>query len=279
MSPRRLRPLLAAALLAGVAGPALAQACSAWRLGLAAGAEHSRWQEHDSDGRRLLQEDGVLATLALDAGTRCAGLDWQATLAVAQGRRDYDGRSTTGVPLRTHSRIARQQLQLQALQPLAGDWSAGVRLAHQWLQRDLLGVGAVQGYDEHFTHWQAAAGLVLDRPAGAWAGAPLALRAGLWLGGGPPGRMRLHLPQADATTLRLGASRLVQLQLGLCEARSASACSATAASRWRVDLVWQQSQSGAGPATALRQQGVLVGGVAQPATRQRALGLQAALTW
>lgn len=283
MSLRRHRLLLAAALLAG---PAAAQPCGPWQIGLAAGAEHSRWQEHDAGGRRLLQEDGVLATLALHAGARCAGLDWQATLAAAQGGRDYVGSSSTGAPLQTRSHIVRQQLQLQALRPLDGGWSVGARLAHRWLQRDLQGVGAVQGYDEHFASWQAAAGLVTGRPAGTWgggAGVPLAWQAGLWLGGGPPGRMRLQLPQTDAATLRLGASRLVQLQLGLCAAAadpvSAPGCSAAAAGRWRVDLVWQHEQAGAGPAAALRRQGALVGGAAQPATRQRTLGLQAALTW
>lgn len=275
--------LAAAALWLWSALPAAAGSSTClpdgWQL--AAGAEQSRWQEHDAQGRRLLREQGTLATVSVAAVGRCAGLDWQATLAAAQGQRAYSGSSSTGMPIRTHSGIHRQVLHLQAMLPLAptaDGWSAGLRLGHRWLARDLAGVGAVQGYGERFASWQLAAGLARSLDLGPWAGAPLALDAALWLGGGPPGRMVLNLPHADAATLHLGASQLLQLRLGLCNG-SVAQCRPDGGRPWRIDLTWQQERAGAGPAQALWRNGVLVGGAAQPATRQQALGLQATLGW
>lgn len=255
-------------------GPALAQPpCSAQLGRLAAGAEASRWRETDADGRTLVREQGRLATLAWQPEGRCAGQAWVAGLQAAAGRRDYDGQTTTGVPLQTHSDIRRLEARLGLRWALgaaeAGGmpaWWTGLGLAQRWLWRDIASRGPVLGYPERFSRWQAEAVLGHRRLLGPgwW------LQAELQLAAGPQGRMRLHLPQADAATLRTGSSQGLGLALQLGPVAEAG---------WSARLHWQAAREGAGPATPLYRGTVLVGGAAQPRVRQDSLGLQAQLRW
>lgn len=261
----------AAALLPAMATGAVA-ACTAPQWALSAGAEHSRWQEHDSNGLLLLQESGTLATLALQGQATCHGLLWRATLGLADGRRGYQGVSSTGQPIRSHSGIKRKQVQLTALLPLAGGWSAGAALGHQQLRRDIASAGTVKGYPERFVRWEGAALLAHSQQLQLG----LMLQTELQLGGGPGGRLHLHLPTADALTLRLGHSLSAQLTLAL---QAAPATASPLLQGWRIALVAGQTRSGAGPAATLWRNGLPVGAAAQPAIRQTALGLQAALQW
>lgn len=272
--------LVALVTLAGLAAlPARAQGlwptgCEAPNWALAAGAVHSRWQEHADNGRRLVDEQGTLGSLDLRGRAACGRLRWQADVGLAQGRRGYDGVSSTGQAVATHSSIRQLQWRLAALLPLqpapgmaAPAWQAGLELGQGLLWRDIASTATVRGYPERFTQWHAAALLAHARPLADG----LALQATLALGGGPAGRLRLHLPIADAATLRLGGSTLARVALGVRPA----AAGGSVASGWQLQLHWQLQRTGAGPAATLRQGGLPVGGAAQPAFRQQQLGLQA----
>ena len=257
--------MLACACLPGVAQAA----CRALQPAVAAGAEHSRWQElaPAPGGRRLVLEQGTLASLLLQATQPCDGWRWQAALGLAQGRRAYQGFSSTGMAVVTQADIRRLRASLAVDWPvplvgtLLGDGAATVGLAlhHANLWRDIASAGAVRGYPEHFSQWQLAGRLAINgplRPGLRW-------QLGLALGGGPPGRLLLLLPQADAALLRLGSSRMASLALGL-----------QFDAGWGLQLQWLHERSGAGAASALRRGGVVVGAAAQPAIRQSGVGLQ-----
>ena len=88
----------------------------------------------------------------------------------------------------------------------------------------------------------------------------------------------LRLPQADPATLVLGRSRLVQLGLML-ESAEKDATYAGLSKGWsgqlRLDYLFVQF--GSSESTVIRRQGLPIGGAAQPAARQSALSVQAAL--
>lgn len=256
-----LAALVAAAMTAGAAcGP------PGWWLG--AGVERSRWQESDGQGRRLLREQGTLGTLELALQTHCAGIDWRLALAQASGRRGYDGRSSSGAPLATHSDIDRSTLALAGWLPVSDAWSMGASLGYRQLRRDIASAGAVRGYAERLRDWQALALLRHQRGLGErWT-----LAAELRLGAGPPGRLALQLPHADAAVLRPGAGRLLQAGLSV-----HGGAPAVPASGWQLQLIYRDERFAAGPPQALLRQGLVVGGAAQPETRRSALGLQAGL--
>jgi hypothetical protein len=259
----------AAGLLCVTAAPARAD-CTPPAWVLAAGAEHSDWQERDAAGRALLREQGTLATLVLDLGFGCRGVDWRVALGYAQGRRAYQGLSSTGAAVATASGIERHTLALGGLLPLGGRWSTGARVGYRQLRRDIADAGAVLGYAERFTDWQAAVALRRDVDLGS----ALVLGAELWLGGGPPGRVALQLPHTDPAVLPLGASRLLEFGLVL------RASTATAAlPRWSARLNYRRERFAAGPAQALWHNGVLAGGALQPLTHRSALGLQLGASW
>lgn len=270
-----LRPLgrLAVAVAAGlvVGGPALA-ACRPPTWAWQAGAEHSRWQEHADNGRRLLTEHGTLATADATATLDCTGLQWQATLGLASGRRGYRGESNVGQPVTTHSDIRRLQWRAAALLPMPAwgpGWQAGAALGQVRLWRDIASAGPVLGYPERFDTWQATALLVHARALRPGLG----LQARLALGGGPSGRLRLQLPTADPAHLRLGSHQTAGLSLALLGGATADGAG------WRLGLHWHHQRSGAGPAATLWRGKLPVGAAAQPALRQTDLGLQAGWQW
>ena len=270
---RRLAWLAAAVLCSGPVRADCLPVAWAWQ----AGAEHSRWQEQADNGRRLLQERGTLATLAGQATLACSGLQWQATLGLADGRRGYQGQSSTGQPVTTHSQIRRLHWQAAALLPVpswgsgwGSGWKAGMALGQVRLWRRIASAGPVLGYPERFDQWQAMA--LLDHGRVLQPG--LGLQARLALGAGPPGRLWLQLPIADARALRLGSSRAVQLDLALLGGQAADATAG-----WRVGLSWRHQRTGAGPAATLWRGNLPVGAAAQPAIRQTDLGLHAGWRW
>jgi hypothetical protein len=265
----RLPCLLAAAALA--AGTVQA-ACGAVDWDWQAGATHSLWHEHTEAGRRLVHERGTLGTLAGEAAAVCSGLRWEAQLGLAEGRRGYQGESSAGQPIATHSRIRRLQGQVALLLPvpaLGPGWHTGAALGHVRLWRDIASVGAVLGYPERFDQWQASA--VVDHRRALQPG--LGLQARLALGGGPAGRLLLHLPSADAARLRLGTSRMVQLEVTLLGGGLA------APAGWHAGLHWRHQRTAAGPSATLWRGTLPVGAAAQPAVRQTDLGLQAGWRW
>jgi len=264
----RLPAWLAAAALAG--GPVQA-ACGPVGWHWHAGAVHSRWQEHADSGRRLVLESGTLATLSGQAAVACGSLRWEAQLGLADGRRGYRGESSGGQPITTRSDIRRLQAQVAVLLPVPAfgpGWQAGAALGHLLQWRDIASAGAVLGYPERFDQWQASA--LVDHQRALRPG--LGLQARLSLGGAPSGRLRLHLPTADAARLRLGASGGVQLDLMWLGGGAAAA-------GWQAGLQWRHQRTAAGPAATLWRGTVPVGAAAQPAVRQTDLGLHAGWRW
>lgn len=242
-------------------------------LGASAAVERSRWQEFDAQGGALVHEQGNLHGGGLLLGWRCAGVDWQAEWVQVGGSRAYRGVSSTGAPIRTASEVQRQTASLTGWLPLSERWSAGARLGARRLDREIAGVGAVQGYPEYFEEWQGAVGARFALLPGSAS----ILTAQTWLGAGPGGRMTLRLPRADPTTLKLGNSRLVEL--GLTWQGDLAAAAVAPGWQWWLRLLYRQERFDAGPATAVLRNGVIVGGAAQPETHQSTSGLQAGLLY
>lgn len=250
---------------ASVAPPALA--CT-WQANAEAGPLASRWHETDGDGRTLVRERGTLvmaaATLAAEG---CRYGPWSATLSHSRGNRHYDGQANNGAALQTHSRLQHSGLALQAMPWGDETWRLGARLRWQRIDRDIQSTAAALGYPERFDTLQAAVVAGLSGPRGA---SPLRWDLQLAVGGGPGGHLKLQLPGLDAATLRLGSSRLAQLELGL-QGPLAGAW------HWRAGLSAHAEHAGAGPAKAITRNGQIVGAASQPATRQHSLGLTLAL--
>ncbi len=233
--------------------------------------QHSQWQEFNAQGRKLVDESGLLHRVGLRLEGDCTDWQWAAQWAQASGSRDYDGVSSANQPIQTTSRLRTQQLQLEAWLPVDPRWAWGARLGWTQLHRELASVGNVQGYPEQFRYTQAAVGgryTLAD-------GGGLRWTVSGWLGGGRGGSLHLQLPNADAARLRLGRSQLAQLgvQLEWAEAVARTGWS------WRLGWQMQYEQMQAGPGQAITRNGILVGGAAQPKTRQMGMGLDGALRY
>ncbi|MEO3712553.1 hypothetical protein [Roseateles flavus] len=253
---RRLVPGLA------FLAPAVQAACVPSQLDLGLGAQSSRWHEEGASGERLLQERGTLRAASLAVGLPCAGLHWVAQLDLESGTRDYQGRSTTGVPLSTQSRVRSQRLQLQAWRPFEGSaWSVGARLGWEPdSRRALASVGAVQGYEESRDRWRLGLGARWQHelPA-AWQG-----RWEAWLDSGPRARLSLDGEAFGATTVRLEEGRWSSLALAW------TLSPAPQAGRWQPWLGWrwESLRSRAGEPVAVRMDSGRLLAVSQPAYRQ-----------
>jgi hypothetical protein len=246
--------------------------CTVPQLSAQRGVVHSRWQEFNAQGQRLVNESGRLQNLGVRMEATCLGVQWAASASQAQGTRDYDGTSSTGQALQTQSQVRQTQLQLEAWQPLDQTLDLGMRLGWTVVDRDLASVGAVRGYPEQFRYLQAALGLRYS--LADVGGVRLGLHA--WLGGGPGGTVQVQLPNLDPAQLRLGSSQLAQLGLQL---EPVQALAGMPGWSWRLRLQWQQEQMRAGPGQTITRNGLPVGGAAQPKTRQSATGLDAGLQY
>jgi len=261
---------LAGALLAGLPTAVLAGACDTPVLGTLAGAERSRWEEFDARGQSLVRERGTLKMAGLRAVGHCAALDWEATLGRSQGARDYDGVSSTQQALQTQSALRAQVATLSAWLPLGAGWSVGSQLGYRQIRRGIAASGPVLGYVERFDQLQAALGGRYQ----AALGQSLRLAASGWLGGGPGGRVRVDLPQADPVALPLGRHRLLVLGLQLEGGEPLGA-----GWSWQAGLAYRREQTGAGDARALLRNGVPVGAALQPRIVQQHLGASAAAVY
>lgn len=207
--------------------------CGPQRLDLGIGAQSSHWHEDDEAGGRLLSERGRLRTVTASAGGSCGELSWGLTLDGTAGKRDYQGRSTTGAGLRTESKLRSLHTQAEVwwnghsapANPGPGPiaWSWGARIG--WEpddRRELMGVGSVQGYTEHRERWRvglglrarhalaALPGLSADSSFGAW----FATWEG-WLDTGPHARLRIEGTPFGDQAVRLHEGRWEALGLGL----------------------------------------------------------------
>jgi hypothetical protein len=257
--------LLAVMLLA--AGAPAAAVCEAPWLALGPGVEDSRWQETGSQGRTLVEESGTLRGVSLSLGARCEGFDGLVRVVQASGSRDYEGVTSSNAPIRTRSDIEQLGIDLQGFVPLGDHWSGAGRAALRRIDREIAGVGRIQGYPERFLNAELAAGARFATTAGA----ALNASAVAWLGVGPPGRLELQLPGADPAELRLGTSRSLEFELQLQDALAAPGW------HWQARLAYRRERWQAGEAQVITRNGVPVAAAVQPATRQSALRLQAEL--
>lgn len=253
-----------------LAGLGAAQACTL-DAAVEAAPWTSRWREVDSQGRTVVREHGTLAHVAAQlSGQGCSWGRWSARITAEQGWRDYDGQSSSGQALATRSDLRQQGAALQWLPWGNASWQLGARLRWQRVQRDIQSTATASGYPERFDTLHAA--LVLG-VGGTLASTPITWNVEVAAGGGPGGRLHVQLPGFDATTLRLGSSRLLQADARL----QGPLGTVDSAWHWQAGLHASTERAGAGPAQALTRNGLLAGGALQPATQQRSLGLSAAL--
>lgn len=243
-----------------------AHGCQGLTAGAALGSADSTWQEQGEQGQRLVREQGRLAAAQLSAEAHCLGWAWRASATQARGSRAYDGVSTMGAPIRTGSRIVQSVLALDAMRPLWPQTELGLQAELHLTRRDIASAGLVLGYPEKFQHLQMAVGA---RQRWATEGGGEFQIEGWW-GASPWGRLKLDLPNADASTLPLGRGRhwraLAAWQAPLADGWS-----------WRLQaqadsISWQRGSS-----RALRRGEVVSGSAWQPATRQS--GWDVSLGW
>jgi len=277
--------LLSLLLVCGSGGAnAAAAGCAAPESGAALWLGHSRWNESDAQGRRLLRESGTLAGARLGLALRCEGWHGEADAGWRAGQRDYRGLSSSGAAIRTHSDIKEKSLRVSIWRPLlprsGGRTELALGLRGEWrsLDRELMSVGLVQGYPEQ--HRQAALALGLAAQQGSIGSAPAGWHWGaeLWLGGGPRGTVDVRLPTADAARLRTGRSVFGEAALSL---RSASFAAENRLAGWahELRLSLRDERIATGPSAPLWRHGVLVGSASQPRHRLVDAGLQATVAW
>ncbi|WP_397534088.1 hypothetical protein [Roseateles sp.] len=273
-------------LLALNAGTAAAAACAAPEPGAALWLGHSRWDESDAQGRRLLRESGTLAGARLSMALRCEGWHGEADAGWRAGQRDYRGLSSSGAAIRTHSDIEERSLRVSLWRPLLppsngrAELALGLRGEWRGLDRDLASVGLVQGYPEQHRQAALALGLAAQQGRLGISSAPAGWHWGaeLWLGGGPRGTVDVQLPTADAARLRTGRSAFGEAALSL---RSPGFAAQSGPAGWahELRLSLRDERIAAGPSAPLWRHGVLVGSASQPRHRLVDAGLQATVVW
>ncbi len=265
---------------------AAAAGCAVPEPGAALWLGHSRWDESDAQGRRLLRESGTLAGARLGLALRCAGWHGEAHAGWRAGQRDYRGLSSSGAVIRTHSDIEERSLRVSLWRPLSPTSSGRTELAlglrGEWrsLDRDLASVGLVQGYPEQHRQAALAVGLAAQQGSLSISSTPAGWHWGaeLWLGGGPRGTVDVRLPTADAARLRTGRSVFGEAALSL---RSAGFAAEKRPAGWahELRLNLRDERIAAGPSAPLWRHGVLVGSASQPRHRLVDAGLQATVVW
>lgn len=283
--------LLSLLLVCGSSGSganAAASGCAAPEPGAALWLGHSRWDESDAQGRRLLRESGTLAGARLGLALRCEGWHGEADAGWRAGQRDYRGLSSSGAAIRTQSDIEERSLRVSLWRPLlprsGGSTELALGLRGEWrsLDRELMSVGIVQGYPEQHRHAALALGLAAQQgiSSASTSKAPAGWHWGaeLWLGGGPRGTVEVHLPTADPARLRTGRSAFGEAALSL---RSAGFAAQARPAGWahELRLSLRDERIAAGPSAPLWRHGVLVGSAMQPRHRVVDAGLQATVVW
>lgn len=125
------------------------------------------WEEHNQEGRPLLEEDGPLLGLGVAGSSRVAErLDWSSRLEGFLGEVDYDGSTILGAPVRTTTAYygAKGETDLRwkvggptiATGPLGGISTRG------WLRRLDNSQRDSNGYDEAWWIVYARAGWYAD---------------------------------------------------------------------------------------------------------------------
>ena len=253
-----------------------------WQM--AAGAQHSAWDEYGSDGKALLHERGWLR--GASSGVRVAFRRGDVRLGALglelghwQGTRDYDGTTSLGAPAQTVVDVRRTTLALRGEAALTSGWSATAELQPNWLHRNLHDTANAQGYPEDWRWTLARIGLQWQHPSGQGSddegdGSGLSGHAA-W-GRALASHMELRLPGRDAATLKPGTGSAWQAG-----ARWGASLGARSQARWMsyAAIDWERIALPSSEPVPVYANGVLVGAASQPRTRitstQLTIGVQA----
>jgi hypothetical protein len=253
-----------------------------WQL--AAGAQHSAWDEYAPNRKALLHERGWLSgasgsvQVALKRGdVRLGALGLE--LGHWQGTRDYDGTTSLGTPAQTVVDVRRTTFALRGDVALTSGWSATAELQPNWLHRDLHGTANAQGYPEDWRwtlariglQWRSASGQASDEDGD---GSGLSGHAAWGRALAP--RVELRLPGRDVATLEPGTGTAWQAG-----ARWGATLGAWSQAKWSAHAAvgWERITLPASEPVPVYANGVLVGGASQPRARltstQLTVGVQA----
>jgi hypothetical protein len=241
---------------AGVLGVSAAP-CQESNVSVAGGplSTASQWREFGVAGRMLVHESGHLSGESLSANYLCAPWRIHGQLAVLQGRRAYQGQTSAGRAVVSHSSIRQQEGKLQVFYEFTDAWQLGGQLTRLTLKREIASASGALGYPEHFD-WTSLSMGVQWHPRlgpGQWT-----LTA--WMGTSLDSRLRVTLPGRDTTSMPPGASQHRAL-----------------AASWRTQLTpgwylqasvdYRRTDLDLGAPAVVRRHGLPVGTVHQPETQ------------
>lgn len=198
--------ILAAATTLAAAGDCINKAIT---LEPALVANSSDWSEYDATGRKLVHESGSFNGVELTAKLNCDRWTYQAQLSQVEGDRSYDGQTSTGTPVSSHSALRQLQGHLQAGWNINQSWQIDARLSNHTTWRDIASAGGASGYPERFewtllslgSQWTTAVGLGQ-------------LQLGARVGQQLNSQISLTLPGKDQTSSTLGAIRNAEVSIG-----------------------------------------------------------------
>ena len=243
----------------------IAGACSTPAVAPVVGVERSSWRESDAQGAGLVREHGTLRKAGLEAALACGDNEFTLHWSRSDGRRDYDGVSSTGFPVATVSQLNANRLAFTALHQFDERVSVGAAISHASIRRSIESTPLAAGYPERFRYWSVAAGARYSRPLTGQTDVSISG----WIGAGPPGRLWIDLPRADPTEIRLGGSRSLEVQLQLA---SKPAERERGGWFWSTGLVYRVEILRASQAQAVFAGSSVVGLVTQPRTTQKSVG-------
>ncbi len=175
-----------------------------WQVALVSAT--SQWDEFDTLGRKLVHESGTLEGPEMSVGLRCEGWDYRAGAAQLDGPRHYDGQTSTGVPVASHSTLKMQDLNLQAGFNLNEQWQIAGRVSRGLVWRNIASTAGAVGYPERYEWTSAWLGTLWTT-----ATAPHQWVVQAWFGAPLTSSMVADLPGHDRTVLPLGSTRQIEL--------------------------------------------------------------------
>ncbi|MBU1235643.1 MAG: hypothetical protein KJ634_08860 [Gammaproteobacteria bacterium] len=227
---------------------------------------HHGVDEFSQSGTKLVEESGWGPAIALTRRLPVGPGQWRATIELADHTLDYDGRSQSGIPVRSTTDYQRIRVATGYNHPVSEETKLGAQFEIESLDREINGVDNIAGLSEKTLSRCLVLGLetTIDR-------VDLTLDAVVGLSGSQkvssPGIIdEVALPEGDMLGFRIGAA----LPLGRL-AEDGLKWSATSALEYlRID----RSES-----RPWYQNGVQRGILTQPETRRWSLGFGLVTKW
>jgi len=212
----------------------------------------STWDEFDLLGRKLVNESGSLNGVELTAGFSCNRWLYQAQISQFEGDRTYDGQTSTGTTVSSHSALRQLQGHLQAGWSVNNAWQVAGRLSNHSTWRDIASAGGASGYQERFEWTLLSLGSQWTTAVG-----PGQLKFGAWVGQQVNSQISVTLPGRDQASAALGAIRNAELSVGW---------SVPLSQFWtlQADAHYVRTDINQSDEFVIRRNGVPVGGAHQP---------------